>query len=88
MSGASESEKKEKEAVAETTEKKKAEFKPTDFESWKSASGTNIEARLISVDDAGLFVFETRDGRKIPVSGEQLEEASLKRARKIAAGES
>ena len=61
-------------------------FEPTDYEEWQSSKGTTIEARLIAIDEEGRFVFENRQGRKIPVKPTQLDEPSRRRAQ-LAAGE-
>lgn len=61
-------------------------FEPTDYESWQSTAGSAIEARLVAIDGRGRFVFETRDGKKIPVAPSQLQLESRQRAESAAKG--
>lgn len=61
-------------------------FEPTDFQKWKSAAGSILEARLIAIDGQGRYVFEDRNGREIPVAPDQLDLESRTRARNAASG--
>ncbi len=61
-------------------------FQPTDFAFWKSVAGNQIEARIVEVDAQGRYVFESRDGRKIPVAPNQLDSESRDRAAKATEG--
>ena len=77
-----------KAAVAEADKDKDGGgFEPSGYEQWKSAQGSNIEARLVDVDDQGRYVFETRAGKRIPVAPEQLDPDSVARAKEIAKSE-
>lgn len=57
-----------------------SDFSATGFASWTSAQGSTIEARINGVD-GDRILFLLRDGRQIPVAADQLDTASLDRAR-------
>jgi len=56
----------------------------TQIDSWKSAQGSEIRAKLIGVEDQSLFIFETDAGKVIRAHEDQLAPESVTRARKQA----
>lgn len=54
------------------------------IETWESAAGTAIEAKLVAVEDDTVFVFETPSGKTIRATADKLSEASVKRAQALA----
>jgi len=56
----------------------------TKIESWKSAAGTAIEAKLIGIEDDSVYLFQTKDGKSIRATAAQLDKASVAKARKLA----
>lgn len=53
---------------------------------WKSAQGTTIRARLISVSEEE-FVFQSEEGREIRATAEQLAAETVEKARSLASKE-
>lgn len=53
-------------------------------ESWKSAQGTEIKAKLIGVEDDTTYIFETAEGKTIRATAAQLDKESVAKARKAA----
>lgn len=54
------------------------------IESWKSAKGTEIKAKLIGVEDNTTYVFQTESGKTIRATAAQLDKESVAKARKAA----
>ena len=54
------------------------------FESWKSAAGTEIKAKLVGVEDDTTYLFVTEAGKTIRATAAQLDKTSVARARKLA----
>lgn len=59
------------------------DFVPSEMAEWRSSKGTTIKAKLVALDPKGRYLFETADGRKIPVAADQLDEDSRKRAEAV-----
>lgn len=55
-----------------------------EIETWKSAAGTEIKAKLIGVEDDAIYVFETADGKTIRANAKQLDATSVAKARQRA----
>ena len=53
-------------------------------ESWKSAQGTEIKAKLVGVEDDTTYIFETEAGKTIRASADQLAKESVAQARQAA----
>tara|TARA_B110000881_G_C18436233_1_gene443552 strand:+ start:268 stop:771 length:504 start_codon:yes stop_codon:yes gene_type:complete len=56
----------------------------TAVESWKSAKGTGIKAKLVGVEDDATYLFETETGKIIRATAAQLDKESVANARKAA----
>ena len=54
------------------------------IESWKSAQGSEIKAKLVGVEDDETYLFETADGKTIRATAAQLDQESVAKARKAA----
>lgn len=54
------------------------------IESWKSAKGTEIKAKLVGIEDGSTFVFETEGGKTIRATAAQLDKESVAKAKKAA----
>ncbi|YCM43722.1 hypothetical protein V2O64_20665 [Verrucomicrobiaceae bacterium 227] len=53
-------------------------------ESWKSAQGSEIKAKLVGIEDETTYLFETEDGKTIRATANQLDKESVAKARKAA----
>jgi hypothetical protein len=53
-------------------------------ESWKSAKGSEIKAKLVGIEDDTTYIFETEAGKTIRAEANQLDKESVARARKAA----
>lgn len=62
----------------------KVAIKDPKIESWKSSHGTEIKAKLLAIEDDAVFVFETADGKSLRATANQLDPASVTRARQLA----
>lgn len=56
----------------------------TQIETWKSAAGTEIKARLVGVEDDTIYLFELDGGKSIRATAAQLDKTSVAKARKMA----
>ena len=54
------------------------------IESWKSAQGTAIKAKLVGIEDDTTYLFETEAGKTIRATANQLAEESVAKARQAA----
>jgi hypothetical protein len=54
------------------------------IESWKSAQGTEIKAKLVGVEDDTTYIFETGAGKTIRATADQLDIESVAKARQAA----
>lgn len=52
-------------------------------EKWQSSVDTEIEARLVAIEDNEVFVFEMASGRTIRTTAAQLSPESVKRAKSL-----
>ncbi len=56
----------------------------TKIETWKSAAGTEIKAKLVGVEDDTIYLFESDGGKSIRATAAQLDKTSVAKARKTA----
>ena len=56
----------------------------TKIETWKSAAGTEIKAKLVGVEDDTIYLFESDGGKSIRATAAQLDKSSVAKARKMA----
>lgn len=54
------------------------------MEAWKSSAGTEIKAKLISVEDDTIYIFETEAGKTLRATAAQLSKESVAKARSTA----
>ncbi len=54
------------------------------METWKSAAGTEIKAKLVGIEDDSTYVFETEAGKTFRATSAQLDKESVAKARKAA----
>lgn len=52
-------------------------------EKWQSSAGTQIEAKLVAIEDDETFVFEMANGRTIRTTTAQLSAESVQRAKSL-----
>lgn len=53
------------------------------IEKWQSSAGSEIEAKLVAIEDDETFVFEMANGRTIRTTAAQLSPESVKRAKSL-----
>jgi hypothetical protein len=54
------------------------------IESWKSSAGTEINAKLVGIEDNTTYLFETKAGKTFRATAAQLAKESVAKARKAA----
>jgi hypothetical protein len=60
------------------------EVNGSEIETWKSAAGTEIKAKLVGIEDDSVYLFETEAGKTIRATAKQLDAESVAKARKLA----
>lgn len=56
----------------------------TKIDTWKSAAGTAIKAKLVGIEDDSIYLFQTSEGKEIRATADQLDKESVTKARKLA----